>query len=483
MKIFLSFASEDRSIAEEIVLALRNEGHKVYFSDDFTEPGNNYNKIIRRKIESCDKFLFLVSPNSIRQGKYTLTELKFVEQKWPAPKDRVIPVVVSNVDISAMPKYLTSVTVHEPTGNVAAEVAHLLDNQQSPKRRVLFALLGILFVGVAGSGMFAVAKYNDPLSVQKNADACAVLWELKKISDQSELPEAALRQSAICDNLQSTKIDGKLERDFTNALLAADKKEATNILVKLAEKNPNSVQAWERLADFSAWIDAEQELDARQRIKSLDPRNLSNRISLGNLQFDDVSAALPEFIQISEMSSDELIAAYADANICWLKSDPNGLASNCDIPSPGDVLSLYQNSTTDHQTKAHVSLELLGAIAIEQQTKLMSSTSPIELEENLKNFKATMEAIKSLLPKIASKLKDKRYVLLFDTLAQSTKASLHVVENRDSSLQNAKVRLENTFSELVQIDEQFAKSAHGQDFRPFDLLSVILDAQKMRYCS
>ena len=85
MKIFLSFASQDRSIAEEIQLALLGAGHEVFFDQANLSPGSDYNSRIRESIEQSDVFVFLVSPNSVGEGRYAHTELKLAKAKWKKP--------------------------------------------------------------------------------------------------------------------------------------------------------------------------------------------------------------------------------------------------------------------------------------------------------------------------------------------------------------------------------------------------------------
>ena len=61
MKIFLSYASQDRAIAQSINRALLEQGHNVFFDRDDLPPGEEYHIQIRRAIERADLFVFLVS--------------------------------------------------------------------------------------------------------------------------------------------------------------------------------------------------------------------------------------------------------------------------------------------------------------------------------------------------------------------------------------------------------------------------------------
>ena len=136
MKIFLSYASEDRKPAEELAVSLRDRGHTVFLDRDDLPPGNTYNEKIRSEILKSQLFIFLVSPDSVRKGKYTLTELEIARSKWPSPKSSVLPVLVRDTTWDEIPGYLSSITVLEPQGNLVAEVIHNLEECRRSRRLI-----------------------------------------------------------------------------------------------------------------------------------------------------------------------------------------------------------------------------------------------------------------------------------------------------------------------------------------------------------
>lgn len=122
MQIFLSYASEDRQVAEQIQLALVGAGHDVFFDIESLPPGGDYHDRIRKAVKRSDLFVFLISSNSVAHGSYALTELGYARERWSHPKANVIPVNLSGVPIESIPNYLTAVTILEPEGNSAAEI-------------------------------------------------------------------------------------------------------------------------------------------------------------------------------------------------------------------------------------------------------------------------------------------------------------------------------------------------------------------------
>jgi hypothetical protein len=122
MRIFISVASPDRPKAEEVALALRGDGHVVFLDDHDLPVAQTYHERIRQAIEQADVVLFFISPLSVQPGRYTLSELKFVQQKWPHPKGRLLPLMIEPTPMSSVPAYARAVTIMSARGNLAAEV-------------------------------------------------------------------------------------------------------------------------------------------------------------------------------------------------------------------------------------------------------------------------------------------------------------------------------------------------------------------------
>jgi len=124
MRAFLSYASEDRATAHEVRLALLGSGVEVFMDEASLSPGQEFHTRIRESLSGSDVFVFLISPNSVSEGKYTLTELELAKQKWSHPSGSILPVLISPTSIDLIDPYLRAVTILEPRGSVAAEVTH-----------------------------------------------------------------------------------------------------------------------------------------------------------------------------------------------------------------------------------------------------------------------------------------------------------------------------------------------------------------------
>ena len=123
MTIFLSYAHEQRPIAEEVSVSLSVRGYAVFIDRSNLKAGVEYDAAIQKAVEECDLFVFLISPESMEQGSYALTELGFAKDKWRNPSGRVLPVMTRPTLISKIDAYLRAVTILYPQGNTAAEVA------------------------------------------------------------------------------------------------------------------------------------------------------------------------------------------------------------------------------------------------------------------------------------------------------------------------------------------------------------------------
>jgi len=178
MKIFLSYASEDRELVEPICLALRAQGHKVFFDRTDLPPGQEYDSRIRQAIEGSQLLVFFVSPASLDAGSYTLTELHIAQKTWEHPAGMLLPVLLRPIELDRVPPYLKSVTFLEPEGNVTARVADEVHRIAVARRRKLLnnfakGLAAAIIIGVAS--YFYLANRQPSIEITGKDGAPAVL--------------------------------------------------------------------------------------------------------------------------------------------------------------------------------------------------------------------------------------------------------------------------------------------------------------------
>lgn len=118
MKIFLSYAHQDREQANLIYLTLRDQGHSVFFDRADLPAGDEYHNRIRQAIQRCRLFIFLAGPFALDPGSYTLTELEIAEKC----RRQLLPVLLGEARITDLPPALKNVTAIRPGGHIAGSV-------------------------------------------------------------------------------------------------------------------------------------------------------------------------------------------------------------------------------------------------------------------------------------------------------------------------------------------------------------------------
>ena len=119
MKIFLSYASQDIESAKAIYLVLRDQGHRVFFDRAELPAGDEYHNRIRAAVEKSRLFLFLISPNAVDAGSYTLTELDIADKAG----SKILPVMIAKTPIESLPASIKGITFLQPDGSLPAAVA------------------------------------------------------------------------------------------------------------------------------------------------------------------------------------------------------------------------------------------------------------------------------------------------------------------------------------------------------------------------
>jgi hypothetical protein len=93
VRVFLSYSSHQRDLAERIAVALRSERHEVFFDFTAMGAGDAVHAEIRKAVRRSHVMVFLISPRAVAKDSYARTELGIAEREWQSPAGRVVPVM------------------------------------------------------------------------------------------------------------------------------------------------------------------------------------------------------------------------------------------------------------------------------------------------------------------------------------------------------------------------------------------------------
>lgn len=185
MNVFLSYPSARRDVAERLKLALEAEQHEVFFDRDDLGAGEAFHAAIRAGVDAADLFVFLVAPESVAPGSYTLAELGMAQKRWRHPAGHVLPVVVAATPKASIPPYLMAVTLLEPRGDTAAETLAAVAAMSGPRRAGTRRWLVGTAAGVAVAGALAYGAHQ--MQLRSEADA-----------RQAQSAQAAAQAARLC---------------------------------------------------------------------------------------------------------------------------------------------------------------------------------------------------------------------------------------------------------------------------------------------
>ena len=217
MQLFVSYSSEDRDKAEQIALALGPE-HQVFFDRDTLTAGGDFNARIRAAIMDADGMIFLISPESVQQGSYTLTELELARDRWHHPLGRILPVMARPTDIHTIPNFLKAVTILETKGNLAAEVIAAVEKIWSP-HPVISGLSGFAhLVGASTKDLESASRARRKEIVKYLDEIYQLLIDAHTVLKQGEIPHGKCAEILEAGERLIKTIGDAVDKDDITAL-------------------------------------------------------------------------------------------------------------------------------------------------------------------------------------------------------------------------------------------------------------------------
>jgi len=217
MQLFVSYASEDCDKAEQIALGL-GPGHQVFFDRDALPSGGDFNARIRAAIAAADGMIFLISPESVQPGSYTLTEREFARDKWHHPLGRILPVMLRPTDFRVIPNFLKAVTILETQGNLAAAVLAAVDKIWSPNA-VISGLSGFAHLVGSSTQVLQGAPLARRREIAQYLDEIyGLLIDAHKVLEQGDIPHGTCAEILQAGNRLIKTIGDAVDKDDIAAL-------------------------------------------------------------------------------------------------------------------------------------------------------------------------------------------------------------------------------------------------------------------------
>ncbi len=113
-QVFLCWEDQDRSVMEQIRIALMRQSFTVWMNKSDIRTGANYHQVIQQGIEEADNLVCLVSPASV-QSIYCLQEVQYALSL----NKRIVPIMVQPVDLMQVPPEFRSLQYIDMTDSAA----------------------------------------------------------------------------------------------------------------------------------------------------------------------------------------------------------------------------------------------------------------------------------------------------------------------------------------------------------------------------
>ena len=108
IRVFLSYASEDRARVEILYQNLLASGLQPWMDTHDLRPGEEWKKAIERGVQSADCFLACISPRSISKKSMLVEEMELALAQWKRKGDdyRLIPVRLEDIKVPDVLEHL-----------------------------------------------------------------------------------------------------------------------------------------------------------------------------------------------------------------------------------------------------------------------------------------------------------------------------------------------------------------------------------------
>lgn len=284
MKVFICYSHEQRELAQRATLALEGIDADVFFDREDLPPTGEFNLAISTAIRRCDLFIFIASREAIREGAYTMAELSIAENRWPHPAERVLTLLADTTPITALPPYLSAVTVLVPAGDPVAELVDAVAKWRERSRRRWLrrsVVAGVALVAVAGVTVWLAQRAqivdgadvdtdNSHVMRLKNGHQVRLMGSL--VRNDSNVADPIIRKYIEWDAWRYNRC---YDRQFGN-LANAMPKGNVEIAFEIADQLPRNARAAQSDFAETEFVSCVQETVLQQTLNAAGPKGAGN---------------------------------------------------------------------------------------------------------------------------------------------------------------------------------------------------------------
>ena len=119
LRVFVSYASEDRSAVREVYARLMAQNYEVWFDDENLLPGQDWQVEIRKAVRSAHAIVLFLSKRTVAKAGYIQKEIKYaldVADEQPEGAIFLIPVKLEDCEIPDRLRHLQWVNLYDERG-------------------------------------------------------------------------------------------------------------------------------------------------------------------------------------------------------------------------------------------------------------------------------------------------------------------------------------------------------------------------------
>lgn len=132
-RVFISSRVDDRSVADQLRVALEAQGHRVTSAND-ADPDSGWYRKVELELDASDAAVVIVGPEISPWQESEIQQI--LEKSWRAPSTKVVPVMLGPQQVPSALRDFQAVVVEPSSSDWTADVTRAIET--STARTVLY---------------------------------------------------------------------------------------------------------------------------------------------------------------------------------------------------------------------------------------------------------------------------------------------------------------------------------------------------------